>query len=68
MSMVAVQLELHGQDPVQGVRHQAYPLVGALPDSGWSFDGWSGAVSGITNPETLAMDALSKIPGAPRSP
>ncbi len=29
----------------------------AVPDSGWQFDGWSGAVSGTTNPTTVTMDA-----------
>ncbi len=29
----------------------------ASPDSGWEFIGWSGDLSGDTNPETLLMDA-----------
>lgn len=31
--------------------------VEAVPDSGWSFDSWSGDLSGSTNPETVTMDA-----------
>ncbi len=28
----------------------------AVPDSGWQFDGWSGALSGTVNPATITMD------------
>lgn len=33
----------------------------AVPDSGWSFDGWSGALSGTTNPQNVTMDADKTI-------
>lgn len=29
----------------------------ATPDEGWSFSGWSGALSGTTNPQSLTMDS-----------
>jgi regulation of enolase protein 1 (concanavalin A-like superfamily) len=28
----------------------------AVPDGGWEFSGWSGALSGIVNPETIIID------------
>jgi uncharacterized repeat protein (TIGR02543 family) len=28
----------------------------AVPDAGWQFDGWSGDLSGTTNPATITMD------------
>ncbi|MCP5105012.1 MAG: PKD domain-containing protein [bacterium] len=31
--------------------------VTAVPDSGWEFTGWSGDLSGSTNPTTITMDA-----------
>lgn len=31
--------------------------VTATPDAGWQFNGWSGDLSGSTNPETITMDA-----------
>ncbi len=31
--------------------------VTATPASGWEFDGWSGALSGTANPETVLMNA-----------
>ena len=43
-----------------GVLH-SYPFgtvvdLTAIPDPCWEFAGWSGAVSGMTNPETIYMD------------
>jgi len=40
----------------------AYPSgtivdVTAVPDLGWQFDGWSGDLSGLANPDTLILDA-----------
>jgi len=29
----------------------------AIPEPGWAFVGWSGSLAGLTNPETLTMDA-----------
>ena len=31
--------------------------VEAIPESGWQFDGWSGALAVTENPTTIAMDA-----------
>ncbi len=33
----------------------------AIPDSGWLFDGWSGDLSGLNNPETITMDADKSV-------
>ncbi len=33
----------------------------ASPDPGWQFDGWSGAVTGTTNPISLTMDANKSV-------
>ena len=39
----------------------AVASVGALPASGCEFVGWSGAVSGTTNPTTLTMNADASV-------
>ncbi len=45
-------------DPAGGIYEDDTPVeLTALPDSGWEFSGWSGDLSGDTNPETLLMDA-----------
>ncbi|MCF6314406.1 MAG: InlB B-repeat-containing protein, partial [Verrucomicrobiales bacterium] len=31
--------------------------LSATPDAGWQFDGWSGALTGNTNPATITMDS-----------
>jgi uncharacterized repeat protein (TIGR02543 family) len=33
----------------------------ATPDAGWVFDGWSGDVSGMTNPVTVTMTANTSV-------
>ncbi len=35
--------------------------VTATPAAGWEFDSWSGALSGITNPESIVMDTNKSI-------
>lgn len=35
--------------------------VNATPVSGWKFDGWSGALSGITNPDTVIMNSDKNV-------
>ncbi|MBN2009433.1 DUF5123 domain-containing protein [candidate division KSB1 bacterium] len=35
--------------------------VTAIPDSGWFFAGWSGELSGMTNPESITMDNAKSI-------
>jgi uncharacterized repeat protein (TIGR02543 family) len=35
--------------------------VEATPDTGWSFDGWSGDLTGSTNPTTITMDEDKSI-------
>jgi uncharacterized repeat protein (TIGR02543 family) len=35
--------------------------VTAIPDTGWQFDGWSGDLSGTTNPETITMDSNKSV-------
>ena len=35
--------------------------VTAIPDAGWQFDGWSGALSGTTNPADITMDANKSV-------
>jgi len=36
-------------------------LVTALPDTGWSFGGWSGGLSGIENPDTIIVMSDSSV-------
>jgi uncharacterized repeat protein (TIGR02543 family) len=36
-------------------------LVTATPDTGWTFDGWSGGLSGATTPETVIVDGNKTI-------
>jgi uncharacterized repeat protein (TIGR02543 family) len=33
----------------------------AVPDAGWSFSGWSGALSGSVNPESITMDSDKSV-------
>ena len=33
----------------------------AVPDSGWSFSGWSGDLSGTTNPTTITMNGNKTV-------
>ncbi|MBW2060916.1 MAG: hypothetical protein JRI95_05055 [Deltaproteobacteria bacterium] len=33
----------------------------AVPDTGWSFTGWSGDLSGSTNPKTITMDSNKTV-------
>ena len=33
----------------------------AVPDTGWQFDGWSGDLSGSTNPATITMNANKNV-------
>ena len=33
----------------------------ATPDSGWSFGGWSGDISGVTSPQTITINANRNI-------
>ena len=33
----------------------------AVPDSGWSFSGWSGDLSGTTNPTTITMNGNKAV-------
>jgi uncharacterized repeat protein (TIGR02543 family) len=33
----------------------------AVPAAGWSFSGWSGAISGTTNPQSVIMDANKSV-------
>jgi uncharacterized repeat protein (TIGR02543 family) len=35
--------------------------VTAVPESGWTFVGWSGAATGMVNPMTLVMDASKAL-------
>lgn len=35
--------------------------VTATPASGWKFDGWSGAISGSTNPDVVIMNANKNV-------
>ena len=44
-------------DPLKALYYQDEPVtLTANPDSGWLFSGWSGDLSGSTNPEALVMD------------
>ncbi|MFC2141082.1 PKD domain-containing protein [Acidobacteriota bacterium] len=36
----------------------------AVPDAGWQFDGWSGDLSGSTNPATITMNANKSVTAA----
>ncbi len=61
----------HGRISVDGTPHalpyhQSFPegadiTLRALPDSGYSFGPWSGALSGGTNPTTLTMNANKNV-------
>ncbi|WP_299443644.1 fibronectin type III domain-containing protein [uncultured Aquimarina sp.] len=35
--------------------------ITAIPVSGWQFDGWSGALSGSTNPDTVVLNADKSV-------
>jgi uncharacterized repeat protein (TIGR02543 family) len=46
---------------IKNPNHQAYPQgsqveLYAVPDNGWTFSGWSGDLTGSTNPRTIIMD------------
>jgi uncharacterized repeat protein (TIGR02543 family) len=36
-------------------------VLEAYPDSGWTFGGWSGDLSGSTNPDTILMDSNKSV-------
>jgi hypothetical protein len=36
----------------------------AIPVIGWAFNGWRGDLSGLTNPETIIMDANKQVTAA----
>jgi hypothetical protein len=36
-------------------------VMTAYPDSGWYFDGWSGDLTGMANPDTLLMDSNKSV-------
>jgi hypothetical protein len=49
-------------DPSGGVYDEGTTVtLTANPASGWEFSGWSGSLSGSTNPTTLAMDADKNV-------
>jgi cyclophilin family peptidyl-prolyl cis-trans isomerase len=49
-------------DPAGGVYDEGTTVtLTANPASGWEFSGWSGALSGSTNPATLAMNADKSV-------
>ncbi len=49
-------------DPNGGTYEEGTTVtITANPDSGWMFDGWSGDITGSTNPETITMDSDKSI-------
>lgn len=55
-----------GQGTIQRNASEPYQLgdvvnLTALPQAGWSFAGWSGDLSGTSNPATLTMDANKSV-------
>jgi uncharacterized repeat protein (TIGR02543 family) len=36
-------------------------VMTAYPDSGWTFDGWSGDLTGMANPDTILMDSNKSV-------
>jgi len=49
-------------DPAGGVYNEGTTVtLTANPASGWEFSGWSGALTGSTNPTTVAMDADKSV-------
>lgn len=52
-------------DPPGGVYNDGtFVTLTANPDSGWSFDSWSGDVTGSTNPTGITMDANKSVTAA----
>jgi len=45
------------QDPAAPYYAEDVVTLTATPDAGWSFAGWSGDLSGTTNPTSITMDA-----------
>jgi len=41
--------------------HGTIVTLTATPASGWTFSGWSGALTGSTNPTTITMDAAKTV-------
>ena len=49
-------------DPVQSTYHySAVVTLTATADLGWTFTGWSGALSGMDNPDTVTMDSSKTV-------
>jgi len=49
-------------DPPGGTYNSGVSVaVTAAPSTGWSFDGWSGDLTGSANPETVVMDAPKTV-------
>jgi len=49
-------------DPSGGIYDAGTEVeVTAVPAAGWKFDGWSGALSGTTNPQTILMDGDKSV-------
>ncbi|HPN35564.1 MAG TPA: hypothetical protein PK843_13700, partial [bacterium] len=50
------------KDPDQtSYAHGAVVTLTANPAAGWTFSGWSGALTGSTNPTTITMDAAKSV-------
>jgi VCBS repeat-containing protein len=48
-------------DPIGPYRYGTEVTITAIPDQGWSFDSWSGDLTGSDNPETIIMDGNKEV-------
>ena len=54
-----VELEPSGGDYLEGTVVQ----LNAVPDAGWTFTRWEGALTGTTNPDSIVMDSDKMVLG-----
>ena len=48
-------------DPIGPYRYGTGVTLTAISDPGWSFDSWSGDLTGSDNPETIVMDGNKEV-------
>ena len=66
-TQLAIRIKIRGKGRVQlDPPDRPYPpgtevQLRALPDPGWFFAGWQGALEGLENPQTLVMNRLRQV-------